>query len=77
MTCDGLQITDNCRTLTLFKEDSLSSGQAKFLGALSCLVEERTLIDFSIMPEVQDIPEESECKPCFIKRFLLIFITSN
>jgi len=46
--------------LTFFNEDSLSSGQAKFLGGLSCLVEERTHIDFSIMPEVQDIPEVFE-----------------
>ena len=63
--------------ITFFNEDSLSSGQAKFLGGLSCLVEERTHTDFSIMPEVQDIPEKFECKPCFIKRFLLIFIMSN
>jgi len=63
--------------LTFFNEDSFSSGQAKFLGGLSCLVEERTHIDFSIMLEVQDIPEEFECKPCFTKRFLLLFIMSN
>ena len=72
---DGLQITDDCRT-HIFNEDSLSSGQAKFLGGLSCLVEERTYIDFSIMPEVQDTPEEFECKPCFIKSFLLIFMSN-
>ena len=75
--CDGLQITDDCRTLICFNEDSLSSGQAKFLGGLSFLVEERILIDFPIMPEVPDIPGEFECKPCFIKRFLIIFIMSN
>jgi hypothetical protein len=66
---DGLEITDDCRTLTCFNEDSLSPGQAKFLGGLSCLVEERTLLDFSIMSEVPDIPGEFECKPCFIKGF--------
>jgi hypothetical protein len=75
--CDGSQIIDNCRTLTFFDEDAHSSGQANFLGGLSYLVEERTLIDFTITLDVQDLPEEFICKPCFTKRFLLIFIMSN
>jgi len=53
MTCDDSQITDYCRTHTFFDEDSLSSGQVKCIGSLSCLVKKKALIDFTTMLEVK------------------------
>jgi len=76
MMCDDSQIIDDCRTHTFFYEPSLSSGQVKCIGGLSCLVKKKALIDFTAMLEDQDFPEFIH-KPCLIKRFLLIFILSN
>jgi hypothetical protein len=62
--CNDSQVTDGCKTLAFFDKDSLPSDQVRYIECLLCLAEERTLTYFTIMSEIQDLPEEFTCKPC-------------
>jgi uncharacterized protein YegL len=54
--CDDSQVTDDCKPFVFFDEDSLPSDQVKYTECLSCLAEKRTLIHFTITPEIKDLP---------------------